>query len=214
MWVSTIVSINLGGVKEYQETMQEIAFHAAAKLFDLYRGISSFLHRADQEYNSETALHGNNEGWLLALENKQKELSALLKYVDLAKFVNELSINIDLINRQAKTFYESELSIIEKALSNEITFLFYINLARNRFLDYTDEGRNFLEDERDTDYKDTTKCYILKPIDYLKMILRSDKELKNMFLKWIADIKVYHQKTGKQIEEFEKTVDRLKSRSK
>jgi hypothetical protein len=87
-------------------------------------------------------------------------------------------------------------------------------LARDRFLDYTDEGRNFLGDERDTDYKDTAEYHILKPVDFLKMILKSDKELKNIFLNWIADIKNYHQKSGAQIEEFERTIEKLKLRSK
>jgi DNA-binding MarR family transcriptional regulator len=210
------VSIALGGVKEYQETMREIAFHTAARLFELYRDISSILHHPDKKDDSEIPLHGSNEAGLQALENKQKQLAALLKYVDLGRFVGELTINIDFMhnNRQTKTIYDSELSIIEKSLASEITFLFYINLARDRFLDYTDEGRNFLGDERDTDYKDTAEYHILKPVDFLKMILKSDKELKNIFLNWIADIKNYHQKSGAQIEEFERTIEKLKLRSK
>jgi hypothetical protein len=115
---------------------------------------------------------------------------------------------------QSMRRYGAELSIIEKALANEITFLFYINLARNRFLDYTDEGRHFLGDERDIDYKDTSKYHILKPVDYLKMILKADRELKNVFLNWIADFKVYRLRSGEQIEEFEKTIEKLKSRPK
>jgi len=53
------VSVILGGVKEYQETMHEIAFHAAARLFDLYRGISSVLHHADEDVSS--LLEDNSE---------------------------------------------------------------------------------------------------------------------------------------------------------
>lgn len=186
------VSIILGGVKEYQETMHEIAFHAATRLFDLYRGISSVLHHVDVEDvsplldsnnesgpissdNSDIQLDGNNKAWLSALEKKQNELAALLRYIDLWKFVDVLDHDRDstTIGQHMKTISGSELSIIEKVLASEITFLFYINLARNRFIDYTDEGRNFLGDERDTDYKDTAEYHILRPADYLRAILGS-----------------------------------------
>ena len=107
--------------------------------------------------------------------------------------------------------YNSELSIIEKALASEITFLFYINLVRSRFLDYTDEGRHFLGDERDTDYKDTDEIHISRPIDLLRTILKSDIELKNTFQRWMAYIMYYRRQATENMEKFETTVKKWKS---
>ena len=50
------VPVTLGGVKEYRETMQEMAFHTTARLFDLYRGLSSVLSHTDQNDFSEIPL--------------------------------------------------------------------------------------------------------------------------------------------------------------
>ena len=115
------------------------------------------------------------------------------------------------------------MSIIEKALASEITFLFYVNLARNKFLGYTDEGRHFLGDERDTDYKDTkfldytdephiTGYHILRPFEFLRIILKSDNELKNTFLSWMVDIRNYRRRSAEYMEQFEMTVKEWKRR--
>ena len=72
------VTVTLGGVKEYQETMQEMAFHTTVRLFELYRGLSSTLSHGDQNENAEISLIGKRAG-LLALEQKQKELVAFVE---------------------------------------------------------------------------------------------------------------------------------------
>jgi DNA-binding MarR family transcriptional regulator len=207
------VSVILGGVKEYQETMKEIAFHTTARLFDLYRGLSLVLQRVDQNSLSDGQLQ--QQSGVIALELKQKELAALLKYADLGKFVEKLrdNLNTTKVNVHLKSVYNSELAIIEKALANEITVLFYINLARDRFLDYTDEGRYFLGDERDVEYQDTGETHILRPSDFLKNILKSDKELRNTFLGWMADINDYRRRSAEHMEKFEMTVKKWKNRS-
>ena len=135
-----------------------------------------------------------------SLEQKQNELAALLKYADLGKFVEKLKDNKKsiLVDQHLELVYDSELLIIEKALASEVTFLFYINLARNKFLDYTEGGRHFLGEERDIDYRDTVddennEIYVQRPIDFLTIILKSDIELKNTFLKWMADIRDYRR---------------------
>jgi DNA-binding MarR family transcriptional regulator len=221
------VTVTLGGVKEYQETMQEIAFHTTARLFDLYRSLSVVLQSADQNSLSDEQLQ--QQSGLLALELKQKELSALLKYTDLSQFVEKLKDNKNLteVNQHLKLVYNFELPIIEKALASEITFLFYINLARERFLDYTDEGRNFLGDERDMTYKDyqdkdyndqghleTIDIHIQKPIDLLEIILKTDTELMDTFLGWMTNINDYRRRSAGYMNKFEMTVKKWKSKSK
>ena len=212
-----LVSITLGGVKEYQDTMQEIAFHTTARLFELYQGLLSVLNLDDKKYDPGKPLihNGDQRVGSLALVEKEKELAALLKYADIGKFVDMLKNdkNLTQVDRHIELIYNTELSVIEKALASEITFLFYINLARNKFLDYTDEGRYFLGEERDTG-KDTTDFHILKPSDFLRIILKSDKELKNIFLEWMADIRDYRQRSAEQMEEFEKTIRRWNNRQR
>jgi DNA-binding MarR family transcriptional regulator len=217
------VSVTLGGVKEYKDTIQEIAFHTTSRLFDLYRGLLSVITNNDQELETEhkedDSIAENRDRQLLhqaglsILEKKQKELAALLKYADLNKFIQKLKSNKTSVrfDQQLESIYNSELPIMEKALASEITSLFYINLARNRFLDYTDEGRHFLGDERDTGYKDTSEYHILKPIDFLRIILKSDKELKNTFLSWMADIRDYRRRSTEYMEQFEMTVRKWKN---
>jgi hypothetical protein len=224
-----LATVTHGGVKEYQETMQDMAFHTTARLFDHYRGLSSVLSNSDQNENPEiplirrkaglaatqkekadlSALKQKQKAGLLVLEQKQNELAALLKYADLRMFIDELKDN-NKNSTHLELAYNSELSIIEKALASEITFLFYINLARNRFLDYTDEGRHFLGDERDTDYRnrfsvddetgETVEVRIPRPIDYLRTILKSDIEIKNMFQRWMADIMSYRRQATEHME--------------
>ena len=236
------VTVTLGGVKEFQETMQEIAFHTTVRLFDLCRGLSSVLSDSDPNENPEiplirqkpgldltqkekadlSALKQRQKAGLLALEQKQNELAALLKYADLDIFIHELKDD-NKNPTHLELVHNSELSIIEKALASEINFLFYINLARNRFLDYTDEGRNFLGDERDTGYRnrflkddesgDTIETHISRPVDYLRTILKTDIELKNMFQRWIADIMLYRRHATENMEKFEETVKKWKSRA-
>jgi hypothetical protein len=75
-------------------------------------------------------------------------------------------------------------------------------LARNSFLDYTYEGRNFLGDERDTEYRDTPEYHILRPADFLRIILKSDKELKDTFLGWMSDITNYQQLATEHVNAF------------
>ena len=158
----------------------------------------------------------------MALEQKQNDLAALLKYADLDMVIHELKDD-NKNPTHLELVYDSELSIIEKALASEINFLFYINLARNRFLDYTDEGRNFLGDERDTGYRnrflkddergDIIETHISRPVDYLRTILKTDIELKNMFQRWIADITLYRRHATENMEKFEETVKKWKSRA-
>ncbi len=213
------VSVTLGGTREYKDTMQEIAFHTTAKLFDLYRGLSSVLANNDLElentqHDTVAEKHENqlrHQAGLSILEKKQKELSALLKYADLNKFVLGLKNNksSDRFDQKLESIYSSQLPIIEKALASETTSLFYINLARSRFLDYTDEGRHFLGDERDLDYRD----YILKPSDFLNIILKSDTELKDTFLELIAGIIDYRRRSLNHLEKFEMAIKKWRNRS-
>ncbi len=206
------VPITLGGIKEYQESMQGIAFYTTTKLFEIYQGLLSALEDDDQNADSEIPLIHDHEddqnAALLALLEKKKELGAFLKYADLRKFVSSLQDKkiFEQANQYLDVIYSSELPTIEKALANEVTFSFYINLARNRFIDYTDEGRYFLGEERDTDYRDTTDYHILRPDDFLRMILRSDKELKDMFLGWIADIADYQQRITERTKGFHESI--------
>lgn len=233
------VPITLGGVKEYKDTMQEIAFHTTARLFDLYRGLLSAMTNIDQNLEIEQkddnsiaekrdSQRRHQEG-LSFLEKKQLELAALLRYTDLNKFIQSLkngttSVRID---QRLESIYNLELPIMEKSLAREITSLFYINLARNRFLDYTDEGRYFLGDERDIDYQDyqgtdynyegdleTVDIHIQRPLDFLRIILRSDKELKNEFLGLIDNIMDYRQHSLECMKQFDSsfTTRKLKGR--
>ena len=61
---------------------------------------------------------------------------------------------------------------------------------------------------------DATDFHILKPSDFLRTILRSDNELKNLFLEWTADIRDYRQRSAEQMEEFEKTIRKWNNRQR
>jgi hypothetical protein len=185
----------------------EIIYQITTQLFDIYQALSE----EQQGYPEIPLIHA---GSLLLIEI-EKELAALLKYADLNKFVKNFEGNkISRTIQDVALIDKSELPIIEIVLANEITFSFYVNLARSKMLEYTDEGRYFLGEEIDADYKDSHEFHILRPIDYLRIILKSDKELNNTFLRWITEIWEYHQQTTDQIKEFKETVEKWKSRSK
>ena len=81
-------------------------------------------------------------------------------------------------------------------------------MARNKRLDYTVESRYFPGEDIDIDYKDTEEFHILKSVDYLRLIVKSDRELKNYFLRTIVETCDYHQETAKQMQEFTETVEK------
>jgi hypothetical protein len=110
--------------------MQGIAFYTTTKLFEIYHGLVSALHDGDQNDNSEIPLIHEHEDdqnvAILALLEKKKDLAALLKYVDLSRFVSSLGDKkiFEQANQHIDIIYSSELPTIEKALANEITFTF------------------------------------------------------------------------------------------
>jgi hypothetical protein len=68
------VPVSLGGVKEYHDAMQGIAFHTTARLFELYRGLSSVLHIA--AYNSESEdplIHDGDQQTVLSVLEKNRK---------------------------------------------------------------------------------------------------------------------------------------------
>ena len=67
------VTVTLGGVKEYQETMQEIAFHTTARLFELYRGLSSVLRNPEHKDDSEIPLLCDGEQQSVLSAGKKTE---------------------------------------------------------------------------------------------------------------------------------------------
>jgi hypothetical protein len=66
---------------------------------------------------------------------------------------------------------------------------------------------------RDIDYQDTSEAHFLRPIDFLRLILKSDRELNETFLKWMADIMDYRRQSGKYMEELEATVKEWRNQS-
>jgi DNA-binding MarR family transcriptional regulator len=204
------VPITLGGIKEYQDCLHGITFYTITQLFKIYEGLSSALSNNNQNNDLDIPLinKDTNSEILLTLQEKEKELTAFLKYADLGRFVKHL----EQINQLSDSGYNSELSIIENVLANEITISFYINLVRSKHLDYTDEYKHFLGDERDPDYRDTDEYHVLRPADFLRTILRSDTEIKEMFLGLINDIMKYHQQTGGGMNNFYENIKNWKRR--
>jgi hypothetical protein len=133
------------------------------------------------------------------LIEKERELSAFLKYADLANYL--ISLEDKKTDRGLNSLHNSDLLVIEKAMANEIAFSFYINLSRNELLNYTDEGRNFLLN-RDTAYAEP------KPADFLEIILKSDREINDKFLEWLEDILNYQKQSTGHTEKLYKNIQK------
>ena len=116
------VSITLGGVKEYIDSMEGIAFHIASKLIEIYQSLRSvrkkYDHTAisdlDQMHNIE---HDENteqdaNAAISFLVEKEKELSAFLKYADLANYL--MSIDDKKTDQIVDSLYDSDFSVIEE----------------------------------------------------------------------------------------------------
>ncbi|MGA7368441.1 MAG: class I SAM-dependent methyltransferase [Nitrososphaeraceae archaeon] len=109
------------------------AIKEGSRVLDVATGIGEpSITAAQQVGNSGHVLAIDISSQMLSIA-KQRAISGLNLPDELNRNGNATSIA-----QYVKTIYGSELSIIENVLASEITFLFYINLARNRFIDYTD----------------------------------------------------------------------------
>lgn len=211
--------ITLGGTKEYQDVMNGITFCTIIQLFEIHHGLSSILSMIsndNQNYDSEIPLMNidSKSDISIALHKKEKELISFLRYADLGRFIDRLEamkVIKQQVDQRRESIYNTELRIIEDVLTNEITFSFYVNLIKSEYIDYIDEDKYFLGDERDTEYKDTTEYQVIRPADFLRIILKSDREIKETFLGWISDIIKYQQQVEEHANEFYDNIKKWKS---
>ena len=91
--------------------------------------------------------------------------------LDLGRFIDELKDNNKNITQADQ---DVEISIIEKVLASEITFLFYINLTRNEFSTTQIKVDIFSAMKEIQVIQRYSKIYTSRPSDYLRTILKTD----------------------------------------
>jgi hypothetical protein len=190
-------SIWLGGNKEFYDDIQSLAFNAGKKLIPTYiSGEASLLNY--QKYRNIM-----NDSRITPVYRKLKEIEEILKYADIASFLEELKYGtLPFSNRSRyQDSHTDPVPIIENIFKNELTFFFYINLNTIAF-SMNKYYRAFLDKIHFFPEVDKEMFQLGSPRQRLIAVLKKDQDIKQWFSKWIFDIMNYRNQTSDKMSEF------------
>jgi hypothetical protein len=204
---SMTTTVWFGGNKEFYDNIQALASNAYYMMIIIYMEGKETL----QDYHIDQNLQENEtELRILPVYQKVKELEILLKYAGTESFLHELELKSSFKEKIAKPdiLYTDEIDIIEKVFSEELTFLFYLNLNNITF----SANRGYLPkqlaqlsaniiSQSQLDLRNDIFS-LGTPKDRLLAILKKDKAIKDWFSKWIKDSMDYHEQTKERMSKF------------
>jgi hypothetical protein len=185
----------MGGNKEIYENIHALALYTDNKLLEIYNEALSVL---EEHTNDKQSI---KRKYSTLVNKKLTEIEALIKYADLKIFAKDLQQkkyklrfrNVGL--KDLSIAYRRELSTLEQIFREEITFLFYSNLSKekeNYFLEFHPLHSLFLSHKK----KDASVVSsIVPPRSTLLSILHSDNEVKVWFSNRVRDSLTYQKKT-------------------
>jgi hypothetical protein len=201
-------TIWFGGNKEFYDNIQALASNAYHMLIIVYMEGKETL----QDYQIDQNLQSNDTKLrILPVYQKVKELEILLKYADINSFLEKLKMKSSFKETIAKSHaisFTDEIDIIEKVFSEELTFLFYLNLNNITF----STNRGYLPKQLaqlSANVPSQSQLDIMNdifslgtPKDRLLTILKKDKVIKDWFSRWIKDSIDYHEQTKERMSKF------------
>jgi hypothetical protein len=218
------LSVLLGGNKEIYDNVRSAALSTINKFFVVYDDGISAIQSPDctQEFL--------NSKYYQFIQEKLREIEVLVRYTDLESFAKHMASKkprpkLYLVSRTFKTIppsilgklytknikqedfsLENELNIIEKALADEFSFLFYIGLLR-------------YNNHKASDYPLTTgfirpNARLIYPIDFLMQIVKSDDNIRNTLTEWIKEAMIYQKLALDKMNQIYLEINNAGSKSK
>lgn len=164
--------INMGGVKELYENIQQIAHYRYSKLTGIYNSGESVL--MDREIDSARALPIIKVLSNIELRLATADLKRLLEYIS--------EPNSDDISER------NIVTSIENSFANEVSFLFYISLSRQaEYLPEFKDGLIFPSQLSKFIEQGTKQSNLVRSRQILRLILEEDNEIKERFSIWCKD---------------------------
>ena len=146
-----LISIWLGGNKEFCDSLQTLADRSAVMLKVLYiqgRDILESFHKKVLSEEDE-----KDESKLLPAYLKIGKIEAILRYLNNESFPDGLAEKIKTLRNKINPHFKARnsyldddedddvIAFIERVFSNELSFLFYLNLNNNGFI----PSRNYFQ---------------------------------------------------------------------
>lgn len=175
------LSVSLGGNKEIYDNIRSATLGIINKLFTLYDEGGSALQSSDYPEKFVNSKHYR------LIKEKIDEVEISLKYADLESFARYMK------NKERNFHLDDDLHIIESAIADEFTFMFYVGLLRDN-------------NHTASDYPLTTGFLrpspnLVYPKWYLMNILRKDKDIRNRLAEWVNEALSYQKQTTEKMNE-------------
>jgi DNA-binding PadR family transcriptional regulator len=164
--------MNIGGIKELYENIQQIASYRFSKLTRIYNSGESVL--MNKEIESDR---------MLPVIKVLSEIELRLATADLKRFLEYIS------EPNSDNIVETNIvTSIENSFANEVSFLFYISLARQaEFLPEFKDAPIFPSRLSKFIEHDTEQSNLLTSRRILRWVLEDDNEIRERFSIWCKD---------------------------
>ncbi|HEY7570077.1 MAG TPA: hypothetical protein VH796_01790 [Nitrososphaeraceae archaeon] len=167
--------VNMGGVKELYENTHTLSLHRYSKLTHIYESGCSAL----KMIRKDVRIH------MSFIEKILSDIELQLVSADLKKFMEYAAKQ-----KENQNIYQTDqtdmVTAIEKSFANEISFLFYIGLARKVKFAYVGDEQIIPSSLHEFISYDEQQEFV-KPRESLFKILKRDTEIKDKFMSWLGD---------------------------
>jgi hypothetical protein len=193
--IAGLDSVLLGGIKEYYEGIEILTKQTFSKL--------KRIHECGEQLLSEPLEEQLDSNFQLLLARKLDEIDKDLSKRDLQRFIERLSdeSNPQILRKDPTSIFEEDLKYMEKAYSDEVSFMFYMFL-------YT----------YSPNYKYEPRYSKLFPSVFLKndigrtystfIDVLNDKDILKLLVNWLNDSVIYQNELRSSMSHFEGIVKR------
>jgi hypothetical protein len=169
-------SVTMGGVKEYYENTLDIASFRSLKLTEIYKSGVSVLKQGKKQGKEIDSDH------MLPINKALSNIELRLAMTDLKRFLEYIAEESCTIN------CEDIITSIENSFADEISFLFYIALARQaEFLPEFKDATIFPSLRSKFISYSTERSNLVRSSHILRSILEDDDEVRKRFSIWCRD---------------------------
>jgi hypothetical protein len=188
--------VSMGGVKELYENMHSLSFHRYSKLIQIYENGCAALNMTRKDMITRTSF----------VKKTLSHIELRLGSADLKRFMEYAAKQ-----NENYSIYQTDqtdiITTIENSFGNEISFLFYIGLASKVNLVFVGDEHIMPSELYEFISFDSQQENIVRPRNYLLMILGRDTELKNKIMTWIKDSSTYEKQIIDNMDNLRSEID-------
>jgi hypothetical protein len=176
--------INTGGVKELYENLWQIAYYRYSKLTEIHKSGVTVL---------ETSTEADASYYMEFIKDKLSNIELLLQTTDLQRFMGYIA------KQNYSSIYQTGIvTAIENSFANEVSFLFYITLARQaEFLPEFKDAPIFPSQLSKFISHGTEQSNLVTSRQILRLVLEDDNEIREKFSTWCKDSISYEEQIMK-----------------